>query len=451
MISPAPRRSASTGPQRRADHPPLATAATASSSGGRRARPAARLVPDRAARRSRRRPRRSAGPRPARPARRPPAAARTGRAGRRGRRAAARPARRRPRSGRSIGTSRSAPVDAATDPVLGVDHLHRRGCPAGHRHRVRQPPGVHQGGDLRGALCSALGVDRAPAACATQRSPAAGPGRERHPEQGSPTTAPSAQAPARRPGLAAPTRGARYPRRSRAGSRRRARSAPPAGRTAVDLAAQVADVHLDDVRVALAGGSQTWSQQFGLGAPPRRPGASGTPAARTPAASARSRRRPGSPGAWPGPARGRRRPARPAAAARRGAAARAAGPPAPRTRTAWSGSRRRRVQPVGLVVLAVLGREHQHRHPVPSARSRSHHPYPDRPGSMMSRIIASYPPSSGALAGPVSPDPVVRDVHREALGLQAAPAARRPAGPRPRPPATAPHTSLTGQLSAIPL
>ena len=83
------------------------------------------------------------------------------------------------------------------------------------------------------------------------------------------------------------------------------------------------------------------------------------------------------------------------------------------------------VQPVGLVVLAVLGREHQHRHPVLLGPQLPHHPVAGEAGQhhvQDHRVVPAVP-------GQLEPGrPVAGHVHREALGLQ--PALQRRRQPR---------------------
>ena len=225
----------------------------------------------------------------------------------------------------SSGTSRSLPAGGDDDPPRRVDHLQTRRAVA-DRHRVRQPVGVDQRGDPS-ARRRALESSAAGAGSGSARAPAARrPSGQRHREH--------------RPRPPAVSRARRLLRR-RHQRARPARPQPPSPASRypgpahglqrvpaerhVDLAAQVADVDLDHVGVGVEArptrgpGSRSWT-------PPRRRGGSGTPAARTPAASARPRSRPGRPGAGPGPATGPRPAARPAAARRRAAAAPAAGP-----------------------------------------------------------------------------------------------------------------------------
>ncbi len=94
------------------------------------------------------------------------------------------------------------------------------------------------------------------------------------------------------------------------------------------------------------------------------------------------------------------------------------------------------VEPVGLVVLAVLGREHQHRHPVLFGPQRPDHLVAGQAGQHHvedHRVVV-------AVAGRVRARSARRRRRRRRSPPPAArAAARRPAAPRPRPPAAARH------------
>ena len=136
--------------------------------------------------------------------------------------------------------------------------------------------------------------------------------------------------------------GADVSHRAPAGSRRRARSAGCAAERRVDLAAQVADVDLDDVGVAVEVVAPHLAQQVVLGDDVAAAAQQRLEQRELPGGQRRRDVAPAAGAARPGRARGRRPRASAAAAPRPAAPAPAAGPPARRTRTAWTGSRRRR-------------------------------------------------------------------------------------------------------------